>query len=112
MLLATGFNLVWLYLGRLVIHRFRQAIQSQGVGVNRVALIGYDERGKQLIDAINNKPDDGYNLVGIIGNFEGIELNQDDSSPIQHLGKLDAILKLVEIHRIDDTFHRFSYSTE
>lgn len=104
MLLATGFNLVWLYLGRLVIHRFRQAIQSQGVGVNRVALVGYDERGKQLIDAINNKPDDGYNLVGIIGNFEGTELNQDDSSPIQHLGKLDAILELVEKHRIDTLF--------
>lgn len=103
MLLATGFNLVWLYLGRLVIHRFRQAIQSQGVGVNRVALVGYDERGKQLIDAINNKPD-GYNFVGIIGNFEGIELNQDDSSPIQHLGKLDAILELVEKHRIDTLF--------
>lgn len=104
MLLATGFNLVWLYLERFVIHRFRQAVQSQGVGVNRVALVGYDERGKQLINVINNKPDDGYNLVGIIGNFEGIELNHDDSSPIQHLGKLDAILELVEKHRIDTLF--------
>ena len=31
MLLASGFSLVWLFLGRLVLHRFRQAIHAQGV---------------------------------------------------------------------------------
>lgn len=104
MLLATGFNLAWLFLGRLVIYRFRQVIQSQGVGVNRIALVGYDERGKQLIDVINTNPDDGYNLIGIIGNSEDIELCQEGDTSIQHLGKIDEILKLVEMHRIDTIF--------
>lgn len=104
MLLATGFNLVWLYIVRVVIYRFRQAVQSHGVGVNRVALIGYDERGKQLIDAINTKPDYGYNLVGIIENSETIELSQDSDLSIQHIGKIDEILQLVVIHRIDTLY--------
>ena len=104
MLLATGFNLVWLYLGRLVIYRFRQAIQTHGVGVNRVALVGYDKRGKQLIDAMNTKPDNGYNLVGIIGNSETIELSQEGDTSILPLGKIDEILQLVEKHRIDTLF--------
>ena len=47
MLLATGFSLVWLFLGRLVLQRFRQAVQTQGVGVSRVALVGYDERWRK-----------------------------------------------------------------
>ena len=104
MLLATGFNLVWLYLGRLVIYRFRQAVQTHGIGVNRVALIGYDDRGKQLIDAINTKPDNGYNLVGIVGNSEVKEVSQDGETLLQHLGKIDEILELVEEHRIDTLF--------
>ena len=51
MLLASGFSLVWLFLGRLVLYRFRQAIHAQGVGVQRVAIVGYEARGEKLINA-------------------------------------------------------------
>lgn len=104
MLLATGLNLVWLFIGRLVINRFRQAIHTQGVGVSRVALVGYDERGEQLIKALKSKPDTGYALVGMIGDSENVELYPADSSTIQHLGETDSILDIVQEHRIDMLF--------
>ena len=68
MLLATGFSLVWLFLGRLVLHRFRQSIHAQGVGVNRLAIVGtYDGRVEKFINVLNTKADSGYEVVGIIG---------------------------------------------
>ena len=41
--------------GGFVLHRFRQAIHAQGVGVSRVALIGYDARSEQFINALQAK---------------------------------------------------------
>ena len=67
MLLATGFSLLWLFLGRLVLHRFRQSIHAQGVGVNRLAIVGnYDARVEKFINVLNAKADSGYEVVGII----------------------------------------------
>jgi FlaA1/EpsC-like NDP-sugar epimerase len=67
MLLATGFSLVGLFLGRLVLHRFRQSIHAQGVGVQRLAIVGnYDTRVEQFINVLNAKADSGYEVVGII----------------------------------------------
>ena len=67
MLLATGFSLVWLFLGRLVLHRFRQSIHAQGVGVNRLVIVGNDDaRVEKFINVLNAKADSGYEVVGII----------------------------------------------
>ena len=97
MLLATGFSLVWLFLGRLVLSRFRQAVQAQGVGVSRVALVGYDERGEKIINALNAKPNSGYELIGII-DANG-EINR-----VPHLGNSRDVLELVQVHRLDMLF--------
>ncbi len=99
MLLASGFSLVWLFLGRLVLHRFRQAIHAQGVGVSRIALIGYDARAEQFIDALKAKPNSGYELVGII-----TETADADTSEIPHLGENRNILEIVQKHRLDTLF--------
>ena len=97
MLLATGFSLVWLFLGRLVLYRFRQAVQAQGVGVSRVALVGYDERGEKIINALDEKPNSGYKLIGIID--ANSEINR-----MPHLGNSKDILELVQVHRLDMLF--------
>lgn len=104
MLLATGFNLVWLFLGRLVLYRFRQAVQTQGVGISRIALVGYDERGEKIINALNAKPNSGYVLVGIIDATEDAVVNHTDGSPVQCLGKRNDILEIVQKHRLDILF--------
>ena len=99
MLLASGFSLIWLFLGRLVLHRFRQAIHAQGVGVSRVAVIGYDTRAEQFVDTLKAKPNSGYELVGII-----TETEDADASDIRHLGESQDILEIVRKHRLDTLF--------
>ena len=112
MLLATGFSLVWLFLGRLVLHRFRQSIHAQGVGVNRLAIVGnYDARVEKFINALNAKADSGYEMVGIIDEIaisgQPSAVSQEKStvdSQVQSLGKSQDVLELVRKHRLDTLF--------
>ena len=99
MLLASGFSLVWLFLGRLVLYRFRQAIHVQGVGVNRAAVVGYETRVGKFINALNARPNSGYKLIGIID--EKTDIND---SGLQYIGKSQDILELVQTHRLDTLF--------
>ena len=100
MLLSTGFSLVWLFLGRLVLHRFRQAIHAQGVGVSRVALIGNcDVRAERFIDVLKTRPNSGYELVGIVTETVGV-----DDSAVPSLGESQDILEIVQKHRLDTLF--------
>ena len=128
MLLATGFSLVWLFLGRWVLHRFRQSIHAQGVGVNRLAIVGnYDARVEKFINVLNAKADSGYEVVGIIdevaissqqsavsqetgmedwkkGRMEGFRQSTVSDSQVRPLGKSQDILELVQKHRLDTLF--------
>ena len=99
MLLASGFSLVWLFLGRLVLHRFRQAIHAQGVGVSRVALISYDARSEKFINALKTRPNSGYKLVGIIA---GTADAYTSDSP--HIGESRDILEIVQKYQLDTLF--------
>ena len=108
MLLASGFSLVWLFLGRLVLYRFRQAIHAQGVGVNRVALVGYNDHVETFIRALNAKGSSGYQFVGIISGEPGGENPQQvgasSTENYQNLGRIDDVLQLVRTHRLDTLF--------
>ena len=99
MLLASGFSLVWLFLGRLVLHRFRQAIHAQGVGISRMAFVGYDARVGKFINVLKEKPNNGYELVGIVAGTA-----RTDDSEVKYLGKSQDILGLVRTHRLDTLF--------
>ncbi len=99
MLLASGFSLVWLFLGRLVLYRFRQAIHAQGVGVNRAAIVGYEARVEKFISTLKARPNSGYKLIGVIDGPANA-----DGSLLQHLGESQDILELVQTHRLDTLF--------
>lgn len=108
MLLATGFSLVWLFLGRLVLHRFRQAIHVQGVGISRVALVGYDARVETFIRGLNAEGNSGYQFVGIISGETGAgnpqQVGASGAENYQSLGQSDEVLQLVQKHRLDMLF--------
>ena len=128
MLLATGFSLVWLFLGRLVLQRFRQSIHAQGVGVNRLAIVGnYDARVEKFIHVLKAKADSGYEVVGIINETAissqpsavskreiGVtnpshsllteSRKPKTESQLQSLGKSQDVLELVRKHRLDTLF--------
>lgn len=124
MLLATGFSLVWLFLGRWVLHRFRQSIHAQGVGVNRLAIVGnYDARVEKFINVLKAKADSSYEVVGIVDEA-AINSQQNSNqqsavgsqqanlftesrrfpkaeSQLQSVGNSQDILELVRKHRLD-----------
>lgn len=108
MLLASGFSLVWLFLGRLVLYRFRQAIHAQGVGISRIALVGYDARVETFIQALNAKGNSGYQFVGIINRETGAgnpqQVRASSTENYQNLGQIDEVLQLVQKHRLDTLF--------
>lgn len=108
MLLATGFSLAWLFLGRLVLHRFRQAVHAQGVGVSRVVLVGYNARAETFIHALRSKSNSGYQFVGIIDRETGIghpqQVGASSAEVYQSLGQSDKVLQLVQKHRLDMLF--------
>ncbi len=104
MLLATGFSLVLLFLCRLVLYRFRQAVHEQGVGVSRVGLVGCDERGKKLIDTLTSKPNSGYKIIGLIDVATDSEMYDADGSHVPDLGISEHILEIVQTHRLDILF--------
>ena len=104
MLLATGFNLVFLSIGRLVFHRFRQSVQAQGVGVSRVAVVGYDDRSGQFINVLNSETNSGHKLVGVIDGEEITDISYRDSSDIKLLGNCDEILEIVNRCKLDILF--------
>lgn len=104
MLLGTGFNLVFLLICRLVFHRFRQSVQAQGVGVSRVALVGYDDRSGQFINALNSESTSGRTFVGLITGEENSNKSYTDSSDVALLGNCDEILELVQEHHLDILF--------
>lgn len=104
MLLGTGFNLVFLLICRLVFHRFRQSVQAQGVGVSRVALVGYDDRSRQFINALNSESTSGHTFVGLISGEENTDISHADSSDVALLGNCHEILEIVQKHRLDILF--------
>ena len=94
MLLASGLSLVWLFLGRLVLYRFRQSIHAQGVGVNRLAIVGnYDTRVETFINALKTRSSHAF--IGCIGT---------EKSGRHLLGTTEEVLDLVRTHRLDTLF--------
>lgn len=104
MLLATGLNLVFLFSCRFVFHRFRQAVQAQGVGVSRVAVVGYDERSGQFINTMNSESNSGHKFVGLIDGEENGVISQSDSLDAELLGNCDDILEIVKRGKLDILF--------
>ena len=104
MLLATSFNLVFLLICRLVFHRFRQAVQAQGIGVSRVAVVGYDERSGQFINTINSDANSGHKFVGLIADEDNAQMYHAGSSDVELLGNYDDILDIVKRGRLDILF--------
>ena len=51
---------------RLAIQRFKEAIQQLGVGISRVAVVGFNRTTQQLIHTLQERTSNGYEFVGIL----------------------------------------------
>ncbi len=104
MLLASGLNLIWMAFGRLAIHRFRQAIQAQGVGVSRVAVVGCTPTVEKLIDTLNEHS--GYQFVGHIAVRDSEKEREDSTKMPTHplIGRTENVPQLIQNYRLDQLF--------
>ena len=100
MLLACGMSVVLLYLNRIAIQRFKQAMQQFGIGVSRTAVVGLNATTKQLIQSIQRKTRNSYQLLGVI---IGKQLPPE---PIyqQVLGNTTEVRSLVQKYQINELF--------
>ncbi len=104
MLLASGFSLIGLSIGRLVLHRFRQSIHAQGVGITRLAIIGTPgPRIEKLLNALRTKTDSGSQVIGLI-TPTAPTTQETETAALPHLGETDTVLDVVQTHRIDTLF--------
>ncbi len=100
MLLASGLCLVWMFVCRFAIYRFRQAIQSQGVGVSRVAVMGWAPSVEKFIRCLKER--EGYLFVGYIC----VPCTSHSAAPAPHsvIGRPEDVLQLIKNYRLEELF--------
>ena len=109
MILSCGMSVLLLSFNRLAIQRFKEAIQQLGVGISRVAVVGFNRTTQQLIQTLQEKTGNGYQFVGVLLG----ELPPSQPIPHRILGEFTEVRSLVQKYRIDELVHHltgdFSY---
>ena len=100
MILSCVLSILLLSLNRLVIQRFKEAIQQLGVGISRVAVVGFNRTTQQLIHAIQEKTGNGYQFIGVLLG------DSPPSQPIPYriLGEFTDVRSLIQKYQIDELF--------
>ncbi len=100
MILSCVLSILLLSLNRLAIQRFKEAIQQLGVGISRVAVVGFNRTTQQLIHAIQEKTGNGYQFIGVLLG------DSPPSQPIPYriLGEFTEVRSLIQKYQIDEIF--------
>jgi len=100
MILATAMSAVFLFFDRLAVQRFREAIQQSGIGVSRIAVVGFNPTTEQFIRAIEAHSDSGYQFIGVIPGKQ-----PSPASSLYHvLGGSQEIRSIVQKYHIHELF--------
>ena len=100
MILSCGISIIFLSLNRLAIQRFKEAIQELGVGISRVAVVGFNRTTQQLIHTLQERTGGGYQFVGVLIG----ELPPSRPIPSRTLGEFTEVRSLVQKYQIDELF--------
>ena len=100
MVLSWFININVLFLNRMLIKIIERKLRMRGIGVNRIAVVGFNRTAQTLIDRIQSRPELGYEFIGIIAG---------QKSPIsieayRLLGETPDILNIVTKHHLDELF--------
>ena len=100
MILSCVLSVILLSLNRLVIQRFKEAIQQLGIGISRVAVVGFNRTTQQLIHTLQERTGSGYEFVGVLLG------EHPPSQPMPHrtLGEFTEVRSLVQKYQIDELF--------
>lgn len=99
---STGF--------RLTLRWILRSIRKKGVNLKHIILVGYSNAAEEYIDRIQNNPDWGYRIHGIVADNKPIGFTYRDIPVIAGTGKLTAILSENMLDEIAVTLGLGEYS--
>lgn len=99
---STGF--------RLTLRWLLRSIRKKGVNLKHIILVGYSNAAEEYIDRIQNNPDWGYRIHGIVADNKPIGFTYRDIPVIAGTGKLTAILSENMLDEIAVTLGLGEYS--
>ena len=115
MIFGWGLNIGLLWVNRAMVLIIKRAMQARGVGVSRIAVVGFNRASETFIRRIQNRPDLGYDFVGIIVDSRnsphrtlkcGASPKAGKHTPKSYklLGDISAIRSIVAEHQIGELF--------
>jgi exopolysaccharide biosynthesis polyprenyl glycosylphosphotransferase len=89
--------------GRAAVARVQRWLWRNGVGVERLLVVGNGPAGLRVMQSIRDRPDLGYFLVGYLGQEpEPADHPNDDEEPFRYLGRPEDLPLVLEPCRIDE----------
>ncbi len=86
--------------GRLLLHTFQRKLLERGIGVRKAVIIGWNDKGRKLLDDILKYPALGYNVVGFVD--AGTKAPQGEHAHRKVLGPLKALPDIIQSHAIEE----------
>jgi exopolysaccharide biosynthesis polyprenyl glycosylphosphotransferase len=94
---SWAFTIMLVTTGRLLYSRLRWAVQSRGIGVARVLIVGTGETGQMILHAIQRSPGLGYEVVGMVGK----DSLGDEYAGVPVLGNTEELPSVIDTHSIE-----------
>src|SRR5258708_21076677 len=96
---ATVLVVFWLSVFRLIYRAVRQSLRTQGIGVERVLVVGAGDTGRAVLSAIIARPDLGYVPIGYLDDRP--ERGLVNMGRVRGLGELNQLGGLLTDHAAD-----------
>ena len=93
---SWGLTIALVTMGRLLYARLKWALQTRGMGVARVLIVGTGETGRMILHAIQRSPGLGYNVVGMVSK----DSEEAEYAGVPVLGNTDELPSLIRVHNI------------
>ena len=100
--LAGLLNLVLQGVSRVVFHRFERGLRSSGACDVLALVVGTGVGAVRLLQKIQDHPETGYRVVGLLGQLEDPEKAEVAGHPV--LGDLSDLRRVAEEHSIEEVF--------
>ncbi len=98
-LYTAAFVTLLLGISRGIIYAVRSYLRNQGIGLERVVLVGAGDMGLMVLRTIAARPSLGYQLIGFLD--DNPAKNQTDIGRFQALGPLGNFADILQEHDID-----------
>ena len=97
-LVYWAFLVVFVGGGRVALRTIQHNLIIRGIALSPALIVGFNERGKELLEQTRRFPSMGYKVEGFVD-----DNNEDESySGYKILGKIDELYDLIRIHEIKE----------